>query len=585
METKDVKSAFYALRFTDCLALLERFTSSEYIGFKIGSYIFTGQYSEAKVFYEIKKSELNLDQTIECEFYLGIGEVRRSNYQAGASFFAKNLLRIHQNKVQEPSARFYAYQGAAFLMFFKGHYDRSEEKAELAYQSALEAEFIYGQVLALDLLAHSHCQRGKIRQGLHEFEKALKLIKKIGKGGLETALMISRIKYRAQFGISEDGVLELEDAIRTLSPEETYSRSELKLELVRQLILRGKGTEARVILEGASDEIYRHQNKRQSAQYNHRLAHILFLRGEVHSALALIRASKPQLNPSIDLTLLSQFKGLEDKVLSFIGQSSSVGSAIHSSSLDERISKRGARALSLRGEDPLGDLMDDLREGGRLLLPMLIQKNYLGLIPEALGTNLQGKKIFIGPSRGQMILIADSDVIFVSSGLTSPLSKLLLHLTSTEFQSKEILIRSVWGHEYDPLIHDNTLYSNIAKLRNLFGRYHEWIEWNEKGYRLSPGIKIIRDEEKTIEKSDLVLEKKTEVRLQSSLNLRQLEILRSLEQGHSVNVRAHSKRFGVTTMTACRDLSTLFKLGLIMRVGRGRGTNYLKRQSQIGQLV
>ena len=218
-------------------------------------------------------------------------------------------------------------------------------------------------------------------------------------------------------------------------------------------------------------------------------------------------------------------------------------------------------------------------------LPFLVQKGLFGLIPEALGTNLQGKKIFIGPARGQMILISDSDVTYVERGLTSPLEKLLLQLAKSEFQSKERLVRTVWGHQYDPIVHDNTLYSNIAKLRSLFRDNSEWIEWNDQGYRLNPDVEILLDARQVLSKEAVVLKRKTEYRQQSSLNLRQLETLRSLDQGLSVNVRIHAEKFGVTTMTACRDLTSLYERGLIMRVGRGRGTNYLKRQSETRQLV
>jgi len=548
-------------------------SEDSFIPLKIGCLVFTGKFTEAIVLHETRKKNLLPEELTEAEFYLGIGEVRRSHYRSGSSYFARNLLRIKAIKNPWPETRFYAYQGAAFLNFFKGYFDRSLELAEKAFIASLEAEFDYGKILALDLLAHSHCQTGKIRQGLHEFDQGLEILNRLGNGGLKTALQISRLRYVSQFGITPHStVSDLEEAILNLRPEETYSKAELQLELCRQYILRGKATEGLAVLEAASDEIYRHQNKRQSALFNHRFAHIQFLRGESHTALALIRASFPQLDPRVDQVLWKQFKGLEKKIMDS-GQSP----------LDERIFSDRRNRQNLKGEDPLGDIFDEISSKGAKLVPRLMEKGFFGLIPEALGTKLQGQKIYLGPGPRGLIIISDADVLVVESGLTAPLKKLLRELANPEFQSKENLIRNVWGHNYDPSIHDNVLYSNIARLRSILRAQSNWIEWSENGYRLSPAVEILEDThqlsrptEKRIKKG-----KPSSLPVHTRLNFRQLKALDAADEGEVLQVSSHARTYGVTTMTACRDLTKLFELGLLMRTGRARGTKYLKPRDKV----
>lgn len=586
MKRVNVERHFHAWRFQNVLKMLGRKTlEKEHTEWKeltvlqIGSLVFTGDLTEALSLFSRTQKKLSEDQRIMARFYLGIGHVRRSEYQKGAGHFSENLLLVYRKRELSDRARFHAYQGAAFLNFFKGHYDRSLTLAQRSYENALSSGYTYGEVLALDLLAHAHCQLGKVRQGIHEFKKAIELIREIGNGGLETALRISELRYRAQFGINPKGIeAELLRFIQELRPEETYSRAELHLELARQLVLRGRAGEAQRLLDESSDEIYRHQNRRQSAQFNLRYAHILFLRGENHGALALLRSSVNQLDLKVDTPLLLQFRGLENRIQSLLGKKEQLYSASPVTAIDHRIRIRGsAKPSQLKGEDPLGDILDELEERKELLIPLLIERDYLGLIPRTLGMSLGGKKIFLGPERGKIILINQGDVE-VSTGLTGPLTKLLHELKSERFRSKAYLVKAVWSYDYNPLVHDNVLYTNIARLRSILRNQSEWIEWSSEGYRLSQDVELVDQNSSGLpvaqknEKAHRVKAKSEKV----LLNLRQIEVLRLLDEGGHTDVSHHARRFEVTTMTACRDLSDLFERGLVTRVGRARATKYVK---------
>lgn len=60
----------------------------------------------------------------------------------------------------------------------------------------------------------------------------------------------------------------------------------------------------------------------------------------------------------------------------------------------------------------------------------------------------------------------------------------------------------------------------------------------------------------------------------SQLNVRQLILLKSLREIDFTIVKQYSKRFKVSTMTACRDLSHLQQQGQVLRLGKGRATVY-----------
>ena len=274
---------------------------------QIGALIFLGEFLEARSLFELSLKKITPSALFlsRCRFYLGIGSVRRSAYVEAAQLFAQNIFEFRKNKSTSPEITFYLFQGAAFLRFFKGQYAQSARLAQKAYTSALQTEIMYPQILSLDLLGHSLCQTGSVRQGLHELEKAILLAQQLGNGGILVALQISKIKYHAQFGLDiKNTIQNLQNAIASLQPQDTYSKAELHLELSRQLVLRGRGKDAQIQLENASALIYSHQNKRQSALFNLRFAHLLFLKGETLAALVLTQSQRQNLNKNVDRAIL-----------------------------------------------------------------------------------------------------------------------------------------------------------------------------------------------------------------------------------------------------------------------------------------
>lgn len=580
-----ISEHFFAGRYTQVIETTGKYlhppTQKDFhsiTSYQVGSLVFLGDLKEAQqIFYNASKHKPIDEFLIFCRFYLGVGYVRYSQFTQAAHFFSRNLLLAHRSRQLDHLSLFYAHQGAAFFNLAKGEFQHSLRHAEKSYLAAFEARSPYGEVLALELLAISHCQVGKIRTGLHEFEKALSLVKKIGNGGIETALRVSWLRYRSFYGIDlQNGEQELRDALTQLQPQDTYSKAELVLELARQLMLRGRTSQAQLMLDQMSDLIYKHQNKKQTALFNHRYAHILYLKGETLGALSLLRMAVLHIDPKFDAGIHRQLQGFIKKL--------SLEPHRFSSTInfpDSRIQRReGATSLPevIKAEDPMGDLLDALAQNGPAHITELKRLGLIGLIPRALKVSSSSPQIILGPERGQLVIIKSGDVMCVDSGITMPMRGLVKLLAGQSFRGKEYLVQKTWGYTYDPYTHDKLLYATIAKLRNKLGAFASLLEWSHEGYRMDVAVldPFLNDLSVIVRKDSsteiFIGRKRT---MSTQLNLRQIKALKLFETGTVMDVTSYAKRFKVCTMTACRDLSHLSKSGLVTKVGRARATKYL----------
>lgn len=580
----------------------------ELTSLQIGTLVFIGELQEAQILFDraLREAEEltggNLLFKVRCRFYLGIGAVRRSKYAEAASYFAQNILEIKslkKNKTTEMAEiLFYAYQGSAFFRFFKGQFKKTQALTERSYRAAFDGQFNYGQILALDLLGHSLCLLGSIRRGLFELERALSLAIELGNGGVATALKISMIKYRAQFGLDmRRSTQNLIAAINSLDPQDTYSKAELYLELIRQLILRGKGREAQKQLEQAGNIIYRHQNKRQTAIFNLRCAHLLLLRGETHAAMALTSTLRLNLNPKIDLVILHMVDELERKIrFKLDGHYSPKSDEYRAINfIDNRLQNYNffgeKKVISTNlGENPLGGILDNSNNSNLQMFYEVKKLGLFGIMPKLLGLPIGVTGIFLGPSRSEIIVVSGCDVMSIDRGVTGPIKKLISLLVGADFKSKEFLINKIWGYSYDPGIHDRLLHATIGKLRNLLGEFSYWVEWSNEGYRLASQIEVFTDDDNQnrVEKNDEgVLEPETKNILTPNsesypkkpvqnldLNIRQIKVLNWLKTGEYIGVTEYAKRYKICKMTACRDLTSLHRASHVIKLGRARATAY-----------
>ncbi len=105
---------------------------------------------------------------------------------------------------------------------------------------------------------------------------------------------------------------------------------------------------------------------------------------------------------------------------------------------------------------------------------------------------------------------------------------------------------------------------------------------NEAEYRLSAltrqsGIYVQRQQRTQIQTTSLSPT--------GNLNYRQIAFLAEMQPGQSSDVHAYRQRFGVSEITACRDLSLLTTEKYLLRVGKARATKYIKPDDQYLEIV
>jgi Fic family protein len=180
-----------------------------------------------------------------------------------------------------------------------------------------------------------------------------------------------------------------------------------------------------------------------------------------------------------------------------------------------------------------------------------------------------------------LLLLDRGSVTWQAKGLTSTLVKVLNALSRADRElGKADLIEGVWGYDYHPLQHDPLVYSTISRLKATMGTFAGWIETSEKGYSLRSDVELRHFGGKFVESADREENETVKTREtpastgEESLNHRQIMIMRELKRREFLAVRESMKIFKVSEITASRDLSSLCKMGLVSRVGRGRSTRY-----------
>jgi hypothetical protein len=559
---------------------------------QVGALAFLGDILEAQsvLARAAQSNAVAEDQLLEASFYVGVGLVRKSFYKEAQKHFAQNFIRLKRlplaGEVRSRGA-FFTYQGAAFYRFFFADFKSSQRLALRAYEQAFNADFAFGQALSLELIGHCCCHLGEIRRGLREISRAVGIAKKIGNGGWSLAFAIAHEKFRSQFGANlEKTVQSLERAILSLRPQDTYSRAELYLELSRQLALRGRVSEAKRILEENSETIYQHQNRRQAAIFNLRYSHLLYLQGEASAALALVRSAKSNLVAGVDNWHFSQLEGLEKLI-----QGARPAPAVRKSltHMDERILRRyqAATASSSRriGEDRIADIIDAAVRKGTLALDEVLRSGLWGLVPQLLSCTHGHPFIYFGPTKGSLIAGERGDVHVALQGLSPPMRKVLLHLQARHSATKEDLVREVWGYEYRADRHDPLLHSTVAKLRKVLGPFSRWLKRSEGIYSLEVDATLVGKSPLPSPKA-IVEASWPQARILQSvpLNVRQIKALKILESGQSWGVTDYARQFKVSKMTACRDLTQLWRENKLVKSGRARATRYLLASEIRGEL-
>ncbi|MBY0385776.1 hypothetical protein K2X05_11525 [bacterium] len=380
-------------RFNDIIDLCEQSSTAQkdplVLPYWIGSLVLGGNLDKALILFEKTTFKTN-EPEIACRFYLSLGSIRNSQYRQGRKFLLQNLKYL--DKKPSSLEKFFIYQGIAFYRFFCGRFSQSKKYAELAYKAAVQADFLFGEILSKELLAHSLIHTGQVRLGLRYFDETFKIASKAG-NWVAPAIEIAILKFKAQFGINpQTGLSDLESALDKIETRDIYSKGELLLEMIRQHILRGQFSKAEEALSKAADVIYKNQNRRQMALLNLRMSYVLFLQAQLTQSLHILRIAEQNVDPVIDLSLWTQINGLKLTLLNHLKKAPEANKLYHElnktsvnsqNSIHQRMMARSSQkeqVLFPKGEDPIGDLLDQVYQGDSKAPATILKSGYFGLL-------------------------------------------------------------------------------------------------------------------------------------------------------------------------------------------------------------
>lgn len=559
----------------------------ESVPYVIGSLCFLGRVEEAELRTTKLLPNLSLEHKAACHFFLSIGWVRSNLYGKARKHIFESIKLMRKGGGEANCAamiRFYARQGLAFYHTASSRHALALHSAERALESSIQADHFFARMLATDLIGHVRVEIGEIARGLQDLELAHRLAQKLGHGSYAKAIYKAIIGYRAHYGLIPDDVIHaLNEVIQESKVEDVYTDNYMILELVRQLTLRGRLSEAEQWLDTVSRSIYAKRARQQRIHMNLRWAEIAYQRGNLALLREKLETSAADIDAEADRGALLRWQGLVIK---------SKLDGMHVSHEEhrrctEQVGAGIARRIYARehktthplaqGDDPLGDLLDlvSREDGFRVeMVQRIVQSGYLGLLRSILPKSQQPHVIYLNLLPRSLIIDRQGDIFACDTGSSTKIHDLLKAL-SRGLRTKEELVSAIWGYEYNPLRHDSLLYTLISRLRTLLGVCAEWLENEDEGYQLRNDVQIVFKEITSREPTNEEVEARIEEISDSQLNMRQLAILEHLKKNKKWLVPEDCvDLFQTSKVTATRDLSHLVKQGLVLRVGKGRATRY-----------
>lgn len=599
-----VKDNFYQGEYAEVLRQTyedrQKIDPSSY-SYIVGSLIFLGRTEEAHAFYRSLRKDLGPVEKAYTYFFLAIGLTRRSQYPEAKKYLILNKRLSKQMNHENAEIRFLVEQGISFFLYFLGQFEKSLGWSQKSLSSAMTTQDYWMKALSYDLLANNLIQTGKIREGLQQFDEAIKFARKLKNIALTQAFEISHLIFRCEYGIQmQTSFDELEKKFFSLADKDSFSKANLGLEYVRQLTLRGDWNSAIDKLEEISHVIYQSHNRRQEARLNLRWAEIYFLKNEPTSALHYIRSGKRCLE-FVDQTYEIQFLGLEIKVyeklkrqaapvelkqrlleLSIIYKSIK-NNNILSRSVDPSLSSGVAPASS---DDEIHQRLLEASQNESASRKVIFSTHFFSWIHRFFNLEYGENYILLNFEPKSITCVSKNGVSHKPDELSTLAFKILTTL-SRGFTSKESLVTAVWGYQYDPLRHDSLIYSSFSSLRKALGVDANFIETSEMGYKLNATLLNLLDqgaqqghesEKLVISGPPVTIAKGHSIKIvalaKAGLNSRQIQILTYLQSNEFVSVKNLVSLFSTSEITANRDLRSLYEKKLVVRVGQGRATQY-----------
>lgn len=580
------RKLFYQGRYSEILQSHERNPKAlqeKEIPFLIGALSFLGKTFEAEEVYRHHESSFSDLAKSASLFWIGVGFTRKSNYKKARALFRRNQLSHAKN--ENPEIAFYAFQGVAFYLYFTGQFFRCQKFATQALRLAVRAHNSYIKFLAQDLLAHTMVQTGNVYEGIELLRGSHALAKNLQNEAFISATNVTLLLYEAQHGHRPSEIIEdLEKCLRQLTAQDSYSQSNVVLELAQQKTLRGQWSEAEELLNAQAPVIFFNENRRQEIILNLRWAEIAYLRGHNVLAWQFLRGAHLRLHQEADKNFAVQILNLEIKILedqkSPLVESKKEEllklSRTYSSKIHRHILARKQWISS--EEDSEGDLIQSLLQQTEnqpeKSLQIMEESGYFSWLYK-----------FVPLKKGQDYIVLGTRMHFtVSEDGVRPLhltgvSQKILEVLRQGSLNKSELVEKVWGYEYHPLRHDSLVYAAMSALRKNLGKKYSWIQTSDSGYQLAEDLTLLYTRSQKIA-APVPQKRAPTAFVDAQLNYRQLQALDYLQENRFLNTRQYKDLFKTTEITACRDLAALKKRGYVLQVGYGRATQYTLLQGE-----
>lgn len=592
------------------------FEKSDSMDLLVAALVLRGDLERALAIAATRESD---DPTGMISFYLSLGLTRAGRYEEARTKI-KRLGELRRLGLVE----FYFQQAQGFISFIRGEPETAVRfsrqaliAAEAAADEAVHPQRLLARVLSLDLLGHSLVQTGQLRSGIKTLKLAREAANRAEHENFTHAISISLLKYEAAFGIEPSRIVSrLYRALVELKPNDSYSRSELRLELSRQLILRGQLRQARAHLEEAAADILGSQNHQQTASLHMKQAWLARLEGRLADTLLGLQSTESVLldESESDLRAKTRFFRLEtlqemaesdiqarDRALALSDSLRKNRDFQRLHGIERRMAQRKFATLLPNsdskissGEDPFGDLMDRVQKRAQGVEVELLQKRYFGLLIPLLGLNFGQRAIVLGVPKGAVIVVDSGETRVSESGLGGLLGRLIVRLGDGVCTRREA-IEQIWGYRYEAERHDRLLAVALSRIRKVLGGHLKWVEMDGDRLLLQDQVLIRywagqRDQQGSrLLKNVVALSSAAEnSRMNSShlvgndprLRIRQLQVLRDLVTRGDIGVPDLVERFGISRSSALRDLNELVELGFLVRMGDTRATRYMRSEGE-----
>jgi hypothetical protein len=591
----------------------------------VGALSFLGRTAEAEGLFESYENKLATPDAIVARFFYALAVCRERRTKAARQLFLKNLKQgsdwlktSSADQNENEKLQFYIFQGLAFYRYTTGYFRQANFWVLKSVKAATAGNYAYGAALAHELFGHVQLQLGQIRAGLKSLEISAAKAQKLGQGALAQTFDAAKRLYRATYGLThaDQIVTELNDALFKCRYEDSYTKASLYVHLAKIMTLKGDLKEASKLLDKASPLVYQVDNPYLETIYNLGLATVQMQRGSYSVALSIARIASQRAQERTHIPSVIKSLGLQAIILEKLGmhrERTGIFSTLRVLSFKtggyvaRRILARQEYQVSefRRGEDPLGDLIDDIQMRHPGAIEDIFATGWIGLLRNALNIDPEQMLIVFDLEPGSLTIFSNGHVEHKKEGCSPLIRKLLCTLANAGDLTKDELTAKLWGQNYNPLRHDALIYGLIARTRKLLGQFSNWIEVSEVGYCLLESVKVknglvsfrqigdqtghdtdhdtamdyaltsapLPDATLANDQKDADENSRLSV-IMAHLNIRQIEVLKWTDSGEKIQPKDLIARLKVSDATATRDLSKLVELGAIQRCGSGRATFY-----------